>query len=86
MKPCNEIIKTTLHLTEMMLELADLGDGARQDVGCGVLYGFIRDAAYKIRKLAQQEKEEHIRKGIWPEKDRSAQINNSLFTAFKRGD
>ena len=67
MKTSNEIIKRTLQLTEKMVELADLGDGARDDVGCGVLYGFLRDSAFKIRKLAEQEKEEHIRRGAWPE-------------------
>jgi hypothetical protein len=72
MKTCNEMLNRTLKLTEIMVELADLGDGARQDVGCGVLYGFLRDAAYKIRKVAEQEKEEHIRKGMWPEEKGSA--------------
>ncbi len=72
MKTCNEMLRRTLQLTETMVELADLGDGARQDVGCGVLYGFLRDAAYKIRKVAEQEKEAHIRKGMWPEEKRSA--------------
>ncbi len=67
MKRCNEMLKRTLLLTEAMVELADLGDGAREDVGCGVLYGFLRDSAYKIRKLAEQEKENHLRKGWWPE-------------------
>ena len=57
----------TLRLTEMMVELADLGDEARKDVGCGVLYGLLRDSAYKIRKLAGQEREDHIRRGMWPE-------------------
>ncbi len=50
-------------MTEMMVELADLGDGARKDVGCGVLYGLLRDSAFKIRKVAEQEKEDHIRRG-----------------------
>ena len=60
-------LRRTLQLTEMMVELADLGDGAREDVGCGVLYGLLRDSAFKIRKVAEQEKEDHIRKGMWPE-------------------
>jgi len=66
MKICNEILERTLQMTETMVELADLGDGAREDVGCGVLYGLLRDAAFKIRKVAEQEKEAHIRKGLWP--------------------
>ncbi len=82
MKTSNEILRATLQLTETMVELADLGDGARQDVGCGVLYGLVRDAAYKIRKAALQEKEEHIRKGIWPDGDITAQAKiNSRFPA-----
>ncbi|MDR3557038.1 MAG: hypothetical protein P4L55_19960 [Syntrophobacteraceae bacterium] len=67
MKTANEILIKTLQLTEKMVELADLGDEARQDVGCGVLYGLLRDSAFKIRKLAEQEKQDHIRRGAWPE-------------------
>ncbi len=71
MKTCNEMLGRTLQLTEMMVELADLGDGARRDVGCGILYGLLRDSAYKIRKLAEQEREDHIRRGMWPEEKES---------------
>ena len=42
-----------------MLELADHGDKFRQCNGCGVVYGSVRDAAYKIRKLAEKELESH---------------------------
>ncbi len=62
MKKCDEVLARTLQLTETMVELADLGDGAREDVGCGVLYGLLRDSAFKIRKIAEQERENHIRK------------------------
>ncbi len=75
MKKCNEILRKTLRLTEIMVELADQGDGAREDVGCGVLYGLLRDSAYKIRKVAGQEKEEHIRKGMWPEEKKAAGVH-----------
>ena len=51
-----------------MLQLADQGDADREDVGCGVLYGMLRDAAFKIKQLAEVEKETHIRKGRWNEK------------------
>jgi hypothetical protein len=71
MKRCNEMLGRTIRLTEMMAELADLGDGARKDVGCGVLYGLLRDSAYKIRKVAEQEKEDHIRRGMWQEEKKS---------------
>lgn len=48
-----------------MLELADDGDAYREDTGCGVLYGIIRDAGYKIKKTAEAEKAAHIKKGGW---------------------
>ncbi len=67
MKTSNEILVKTLQLTEKMVELANLGDEAREDVGCGVLYGLLRDSAFKIRKVAEHEKEDHIRRGAWPE-------------------
>ena len=65
MKPCNESIKETFKLVEDMLSLADEGDAVRENTGCGVLYGVVRDSAFKIKKLAEAEKEAHIKKGWW---------------------
>ena len=65
MRPCNIYLKKTLDMVNQMLYLADEGDAAREDKGCGVLYGILRDSAYKIRRLANAEKEAHIRKGWW---------------------
>lgn len=65
MKPCDQNIKRTLYLTQQMIELADQGDADREDTGCGVLYGVLRDSAYKIRQLAEQEKRRHQAKGWW---------------------
>lgn len=65
MRPCDETIKKTISIAEMMLKIADEGDMVREDNGCGVLYGVLRDAAFKIRKLAEAEKKTHIRKGWW---------------------
>ena len=67
MKPCDESIKKTFKLVEDMLGLADEGDAVREDTGCGVLYGVIRDSAYKIKKLAEAERDAHIKKGWWKE-------------------
>jgi hypothetical protein len=64
-KAANECLKKTLKLAAAMLELADAGDAAREDVGCGVLYGVLRDSAYKLQRLAEAEREAHIRKGRW---------------------
>jgi hypothetical protein len=65
MKPCNESIKKALGMAAEMLAIADEGDGGREDSSCGVLYSVIRDSAFKIKKLAEAEKESHIRKGKW---------------------
>ena len=69
MKPCNESIIKTLDLVKVMLNLADEGDSVREDSGCGVLYGVLRDSAYRIRRLAETEKEAHIKKGWWKKGD-----------------
>jgi hypothetical protein len=65
MRPCDEGIKKTLLLIQDMLNVADEGDAVREDTGCGVLYGVVRDSAYKIKKLAEAEKEAHMKKGWW---------------------
>ena len=66
-KPCDQNIKRTLLLTDKMIELANIGDANREDVGCGILYGILRDAAYKIKKLAEDERHKHQAKGWWDE-------------------
>jgi hypothetical protein len=50
-----------------MIYLADQGDTDREDNGCGILFGILRDSAYKLQKLAEKEKQNHIRKGWWPQ-------------------
>ena len=66
MRPCNLHIERTLALVEEMIALADQGDADREDNGCGILYGVLRDSAYKLRQLAEDEKRNHIQKGWWP--------------------
>ena len=65
MRPCDVAIKKTFRLVEDMLHLSDEGDREREDDGCGILYGVLRDSAYRIKKLAEAEKKAHIRKGWW---------------------
>jgi len=65
---CNHNIKKTLNLVDEMIRVADKGDIEREDNGCGILYGVLRDSAYKVKKLAEQEREKHIAKGWWKEK------------------
>ena len=71
MKRCNHNIKKTLNLVDEMIKIADMGDIEREDNGCGILYGVLRDSAYKVKKLAEQEKEKHIEKGWWTEESDS---------------
>jgi len=65
-RPCNLHILKTLELAEEMIHLADRGEADREDNGCGILYGVLRDSAYKLKKLAEEERRSHIRKGWWP--------------------
>jgi hypothetical protein len=62
-KPCDSNIEKTIQLTDQMIQLANMGDADREDTGCGILYGVVRDAAYKIKKLAETEKHNHSKKG-----------------------
>ncbi len=54
-------------MANQLISLAAKGDADREDSGCGVLYGVMLDSAYRIRKLAEAEKHEHIKKGWWQE-------------------
>jgi hypothetical protein len=66
-RKCDLNIKATLVLVDKMLDLANQGDVDREDSGCGIMFGVIRDSAYKIKKLAEKEKMAHMRKGWWNE-------------------
>jgi hypothetical protein len=61
----NDNLLKALGLTREMLALADEGDLAREDDSCGILYSVIRDSAYRIRELAEQECERHKAAGKW---------------------
>lgn len=64
-KPFNENLRRLLGLTREMLALADEGDQDRTDNTCGIIYGILRDAAYKLRKLAEDECKKHEQEGKW---------------------
>jgi hypothetical protein len=51
--------------------LADRGDDTRPDTTCGVMYGTLRDTAYKLRRLAEQEIQFHKRSGLWDLEERN---------------
>lgn len=54
-----------MDFAEELLYLADEGDLQRADDSCGVLYGIIRDAAYKMKQAAENERRNHILHGTW---------------------
>ena len=64
---CNENIREALRLARELTILADSGEADSKDDGCSVLYGIIRDCAYKIRGRAEREKEVHKHEGRWNE-------------------
>ena len=55
----DEHLDRVLDMVSELMKLADEGDDTRCDVGCGVLYGTVRDCAYKIKALAEAEKKVH---------------------------
>ena len=63
----NENLLKTIRLTREMLALADEGDRDRTDDSCGIVYGVLRDTAYRLRKLAESECEKHRKTGKWDE-------------------
>ena len=62
---CNRHIRETLELVKKLNLLADQGDLDSEDDGCRVLFGVVRDCAYKIRAQAEREREAHKEKGKW---------------------
>ena len=67
----NETLRQVKRLSYEMLALADEGDQYRNDSSCGILYGILRDMAYRLRRTAEEERERHIKAGIW-DKDSQA--------------
>ena len=62
MKPCDKNIESTIQLTAKMIKVAEKGNQEREDTGCGILYGVLLDSAYKLKRLAEKEKENHLTK------------------------
>lgn len=48
-----------LELSGKMMDLAERGVEGCQDDGCLVVYGILRDCAYKVRTSAEKELQEH---------------------------
>lgn len=65
MKPSNKNILKVLDHVRKLLFIADKGDLQREDNGCGVLFGVVRDSAYKMKIEAEREIENHKKIGNW---------------------
>ncbi len=61
---CQRHLQQAYDLAEKLLALADEGDATRQDVGCGIVFGTMRDCGYKLQTLVAKEIEAHKRKEI----------------------
>lgn len=67
MNRSNKNILKVLEYVRKLLFLADKGDLQRKDDGCGVLYGIVRDSAYKMKDQAEKEIDTHKKLGKWEE-------------------
>mgnify|MGYP001593183741 CR=1 FL=1 len=61
----NRHIREALDIARKLTILADEGESESQDDGCSVLFGVIRDCAYKIRGRAERERDVHKLLGVW---------------------
>jgi hypothetical protein len=64
-RPYNENLRRVLAMSREMAALADEGDRDRDDDSCGIMYGVLRDAAWRLRKLAESECEKHRAAQKW---------------------
>ena len=62
---CNKHIRKALEMSRELNLLADNGDLDSEDDGCRVLFGVIRDCAYKLRAQAERERDAHKQQGKW---------------------
>ncbi len=59
----NPWIRKALAACDRLNLMADKGEAKADDDGCAVLFGVIRDCAYKIRGRAERELNLHKRQG-----------------------
>jgi hypothetical protein len=63
--PANINLRRVIELSREMLAIADEGDRDRSDDGCGIVFGVLRDAAYRLRAIAEEERRRHRDAGRW---------------------
>jgi hypothetical protein len=62
---CNKNLLDVLKLTEEMDALAQKGFTHSKDDNCIILYGIIRDSAYKIKTSVEKEINQHKNLNKW---------------------
>lgn len=55
-------LNRVMELCYEMLEVADYGDRHREEDSSGVVFGLLRDSAYKIRNAASQQLKHYVDK------------------------
>lgn len=65
MHNCDRHILEALELCRQLIIVADEGERDARDDSCVVLYGVVRDCAYKMRRQAEREREAHVAAGAW---------------------
>ena len=48
-------LRSCLHLADQMLSLAEKADADRTDDSCGILWGILRDMAYRLRREVEKQ-------------------------------
>ncbi len=59
-RKCNKHLKEALDLARSLIILADDGERDSEDDSCSLLYGIVRDCAYRIKKDAECEVENTV--------------------------
>jgi hypothetical protein len=73
----NENLLKVLRLTREMLATADEGDRDRNDDSCGILYGILRDMAYRLRTLTEEECKKHKNAGKWSDESKTVSFTTN---------
>ena len=56
---CDANIEKVIALARRAIILADKGEGASRDNTCALLYGIVRDCGYRMRVVAEKERDLH---------------------------
>ena len=55
-RTCDEYIERMIELANELMILADEGDASGADDDCHILFGIVRDCAYKIMNEAERQR------------------------------